>query len=140
MKKDNTSTLKSLGSKETNYKYENPTVEILEVFENKFFERNYTILLQTEEFTSLCPKTGQPDFASITIEYVPDKKCIETKSLKLYLFAFRQIGTFMETIVNTILEDCVQACSPRYMKVIGNFKARGGISNVIVAQYPNPGV
>lgn len=135
MKKDNTTTLSQLGSKETNYVYSEPSVDILETFENKFPERNYQINLEFAEFTSLCPKTGQPDMGVITIDYTPAQKCLETKSLKLYFFAFRQSGTFMETIANTILEDCVKACEPRYMKVVADFAARGGIRNTVIAEH-----
>lgn len=135
MKKDNVRSLTKLGSTRTEYKYNEPHSSILETFENKFPHRGYSINLDFREFTSLCPKTGQPDFAEIFIEYVPDKKCIETKSLKLYLFAFRQSGTFMETITNVILEDCVRACHPIKMTVVADFKARGGIRNVVTATY-----
>lgn len=135
MKTDNTETLTSLGSAKTDYKYENPSVGILETFENQFPEREYHISLKFEEFTSLCPKTGQPDFGTIVIDYVPGKKCIETKSLKLYLFSFRQSGTFMETIVNNILEDCVKVTDPVSMTVTGTFNARGGIVNTVFATH-----
>jgi 7-cyano-7-deazaguanine reductase len=135
MKRDNTETLSSLGSAKTDYKYEGPSVKILETFKNNFPDRDYVVSLKFKEFTSLCPKTGQPDFGTILIEYVPDQKCLETKSLKLYLFAYRQSGTFMETIVNTILDDCVAACEPRFMRVTGFFAARGGIKNVITVEY-----
>lgn len=135
MKTDDTSALKSLGSKETQYKYDKPNVGILEAFNNKYPTRNYTVRLEFNEFTSLCPKTGQPDFGKITIEYIPDQLCIETKSLKLYLFSFRQMGTFMETIANTILEDCLEACKPKQMTVVAEFAARGGITNIVTASY-----
>lgn len=133
--KDNTTTLKSLGSAKTEYKYSGPVVGILETFQNKFPHRDYSINFDFREFTSLCPKTGQPDFAEIFIEYIPDKKCIETKSLKLYFFAYRSEGTFMETITNRILDDCIAACDPRFMRVVADFKARGGIRNVVTAEY-----
>lgn len=119
--------LKQLGSMNTQYKYNDPSTEILETFENKYPDRNYEIQFLTSEFTSLCPRTKQPDFASIEIKYVADFKCIETKSLKLYLFSYRQYGSFMETIINKILSDLVFACQPRWMTVIGRFNARGGI-------------
>jgi 7-cyano-7-deazaguanine reductase len=135
MKKDNTSTLKSLGSKGTEYVYNEPSHKILETFENKFPNRPYHINLDFREFTSLCPKTGQPDFAEIFIEYIPHKKCVETKSLKLYLFAYRQMGTFMETIANNILEDLVKVTNPIEMTVVADFKARGGIRNVVTVKY-----
>lgn len=138
MKKDDPSTLKSLGSQGTSYKYNEPSVDILETFENQFLGREYEIFLEFKEFTSLCPKTGQPDFGTIEITYCPNEQCLETKSLKLYFFAFRQMGTFMETITNNILDDCVKKCSPRWMVVRGIFEARGGIKNTIVASYQEP--
>ena len=133
--KDNTKTLTLLGNKKTEYKFEDPNADMLEIFENKYPHRDYVVSYTTKEFTSLCPVTGQPDFAEIKIEYIPDKYCIETKSLKLYLFAYRNYGSFMETITNKILEDCVKACNPRKMTVYGNFNARGGITINVVATY-----
>ena len=134
-RQDDAASLKHLGSNKTDYKYDTPSVDILESFMNQFPDRDYIITLGFDEFTSLCPKTGQPDFGKITIEYIPDTLCIESKSLKLYLFSFRQTGTFMETIVNNILSDCVEACSPRKMVVIGEFAARGGIKNIVTAEF-----
>lgn len=133
--KDDTSQLSQLGSKETSYLFSGPNVSILETFPNQQPDRDYIIRHYTDEFTSLCPKTGQPDFASIEVKYVADEKCVETKSLKLYLFAFRNEGTFMETIVNKILSDLVAATQPRQMKVIGSFGARGGIATTVEAVY-----
>ena len=127
--------LKQLGSEKTDYHYEGPRMDILETFENQYPKRNYETEFHFPEFTSLCPKTGQPDFATIKIIYVADQKCIETKSLKLYLFAYRQYGSFMETITNKILEDLVNICDPRKMKVIGIFNPRGGISINVKAEY-----
>ena len=133
--KDDVSKLKHLGSKKTDYIYDSPHAGILETFDNKYPKNNYFIKLEFEEFTSLCPKTGQPDFATITVQYQPDKKCIETKSLKLYFFAYRNYGSFMETIVNKILNDLVSVCSPKNMLVTGEFKARGGIVLRVIADY-----
>ena len=99
----------------------------LEVFENANQQRNYWIRFETSEFTSLCPITGQPDFATIEIQYIPEKLCIESKSLKLYLFSFRQTGTFYEEIVNRIYSDLEKKLSPRKLIVKGDFTARGGI-------------
>jgi len=127
--------LTQLGSKSTVYSYEDPSPTILETFENKNPQRSYVVILKCPEFTSLCPKTGQPDFAQITVEYVPDQLCVETKSLKLYLFAFRNYGSFMETIVNKILDDLVAICAPRFMSVVGEFNARGGITLTVEASY-----
>jgi len=134
--KDDVSKLTQLGSnKGTNYKYENPSVEILETFSNRNPHRDYVVEFVFPEFTSLCPKTGQPDFAEIVIHYIPDEKCVESKSLKLYFFAYRNFGSFMETITNKILEDLVAVCGPRWMKVQGNFNARGGVIINVTAEY-----
>jgi 7-cyano-7-deazaguanine reductase len=107
----------------------------LESFPNQFPEREYEIEIVCPEFTAVCPKTGQPDFGTITISYVPHERCIELKSLKLYLFAYRDRGIFYEHSVNTILDDLVAACLPRRMTVVGQFTPRGGISSKITARY-----
>ncbi|MFI3290301.1 MAG: preQ(1) synthase [Opitutales bacterium] len=107
----------------------------LETFPNKNPERDYTIELVTEEFTCLCPATGQPDFAKITIKYIPDEKIVESKSLKMYLWSFRNEGCFHEHLSNVILTDLVEALDPRWCKVIGDFNARGGISIKIEAEH-----
>ncbi|MBN2162141.1 MAG: NADPH-dependent 7-cyano-7-deazaguanine reductase QueF [Pontiellaceae bacterium] len=99
----------------------------LETFENANQQRNYWIQFKTSEFTSLCPITGQPDFATITIDYIPGKLCVESKSLKLYLFSFRQTGTFYEEIVNRIYTDLFEQLAPKRLVVNGDFTARGGI-------------
>lgn len=99
----------------------------LETFENANPHRNYWITFQTSEFTSLCPITGQPDFATVSIEYIPGKQCVESKSLKLYLFSFRQTGTFYEEIVNRIYSDLDKVLAPKRLIVKGDFTARGGI-------------
>jgi 7-cyano-7-deazaguanine reductase len=127
--------LKQLGSAQTTYKYDSPNVDILETFDNKCPQRDYMVEFIFDEFTSLCPKTGQPDFATIEINYIPDKLCIESKSLKLYMFAFRSHGAFMETIVNQMLDDFVRICEPRYMIIYGRFNARGGIKINVEAEY-----
>ena len=103
----------------------------LETFENANQQRNYWIQFKTSEFTSLCPITGQPDFATITIEYIPEKLCVESKSLKLYLFSFRQTGTFYEEIVNRIYTDLSEQLKPRRLVVNGDFTARGGITSAV---------
>jgi 7-cyano-7-deazaguanine reductase len=110
-------------------------IKLLETFENEFPNRDYTIIHTAPEFTSLCPKTGQPDFATIDIDYIPDKLCIELKSLKLYLNSYRNDGVFFESVTNRILEDLVEVCSPRYMLVTAEFNVRGGISSVVEAEY-----
>ena len=127
--------LQQLGSNETKYLYDNPSSNTLEVFENKYKENDYTVEFETEEFTSLCPKTGQPDFAKIDISYVPNEVCVETKSLKLYLFSYRNHGSFMETITNKIMEDLVHVLSPQQLVVVGDFKVRGGINLKVTASY-----
>lgn len=106
---------------------------VLETFANPAPARNYTILHVCPEFTSVCPKTGQPDFATIELEYIPDELCLELKSLKLYYYGFRNEGIFYEALVNRILDDLVGACAPRWMRVTGRFRVRGGISSVVVA-------
>lgn len=108
-----------------------PDEASLETFENANPQRNYWITFQTSEFTSLCPITGQPDFATITIEYIPEKLCVESKSLKLYLFSFRQTGTFYEEIVNRIYTDLSEQLKPRQLIVNGDFTARGGITSSV---------
>jgi 7-cyano-7-deazaguanine reductase len=105
----------------------------LEVFKNSHAEREYKIEMDCPEFTCLCPKTGQPDFAQLQIRYIPGKVCIELKSLKLYLWSFRNEGAFHEKVINDILDDLVQIASPCWMEVIGKFNVRGGIHTTITA-------
>ena len=138
MSNDDVSGLKHLGSGKTSYAFAEPTAAILEAFPNKYPERDYQIRFEHPEFTSLCPKTGQPDFGTITIRYVPDARCIESKSLKLYLFSYRDEGTFMETLTNRILDDLVAACQPLEMEVTGDFAARGGITITVTAALQRP--
>lgn len=102
--------------------------EMLECFENKHSDRDYIVRLDCPEFTTLCPKTGQPDFGHIRINYIPDRKMVESKSLKLYLFSFRNHGDFHEDVVNIILNDLWNLMQPRYIEVSGEFMPRGGIS------------
>lgn len=109
--------------------------KLLETFENQYTQRDYTIIHEAAEFTSLCPKTGQPDFATITFEYIPDKLCVELKSLKLYLHSFRNDGIFYENVTNKILDDLIQVLHPRYMLITAEFNVRGGISSVIEVEY-----
>ncbi len=111
--------------------------KLLETFENNFADRDYLIEHSAPEFTSLCPKTGQPDFATIVVEYIPDKLCVELKSLKLYLNSFREDGIFYESVTNKIMDDLVEVCSPRYMKLTARFNVRGGITSVIRTEYVN---
>src|SRR6185503_5801080 len=107
----------------------------LETFANPRPERDYEIAIECPEFTSMCPKTGLPDFGVIRIHYVPDAQCIELKSLKYYLLEFRNKGIFYESATNQILDDLVAACHPRRMRVTGDFTARGGIMTTVVAQH-----
>ena len=110
----------------------------LETWENKYPDRDYQIHLEIPEFNCICPKTGLPDFATISLDYVPEKKCVELKSLKLYITAFRNVGIFHEHAVNKILDDFVRACRPRGAEVIGEFTPRGGITTVVTASYDGP--
>jgi 7-cyano-7-deazaguanine reductase len=113
----------------------NKKQKLLDTFKNEFPNRDYTIIHTAPEFTSLCPKTGQPDFATITIEYIPDKLCIELKSLKIYFNSYRNEGLFFESATNKILDDLAAVCKPRYMLISADFNVRGGISSVIEAEY-----
>ena len=108
----------------------------LETFPSPRPDREFEIAIDCPEFTSVCPKTGLPDFGHVTIRYVPDRDCLELKSLKLYIVAFRDLGIFYENAVNRILDDCVAACRPKSMSVRGTFSSRGGISSVVEARYP----
>lgn len=107
----------------------------LETFPNQFPDRDYEIEITCPEFTAVCPMTGQPDFGTILIQYVPSTTCVELKSLKLYLFDYRNRGIFYEHAVNTILDDLVAACRPRRMTITGDFRPRGGISSRITARF-----
>lgn len=111
---------------------------ILDTFPNPQPDRNYAIHIEIPEFTCLCPKTAQPDFATIFLEYVPDRACIELKSLKLYIASFRDQGAFHEAVTNRILNDLVAACHPRFMRVRSRFNVRGGIATTVVAQHRRP--
>lgn len=111
----------------------------VEVFINPNPDRDYEIEMECPEFTCLCPRTGQPDFATVKIYYVPDRLCIELKSLKLYLWSYRNEGAFHEAAINKILDDLVDACKPRFMRVQGDFYVRGGIYTSVVAEYDGGG-
>ncbi len=110
----------------------------LETFPNPRPARDYEIEIRCPEFTSLCPKTGLPDFGEIRIAYIPDASCIELKSLKYYLIDFRNRGIFYENVTNQILDDLVAACQPRRMKVVGDFSVRGGIKTAVTVEYVKP--
>jgi 7-cyano-7-deazaguanine reductase len=129
--------LRQLG-KATEYAMEY-SPEVLETFVNKHPERDYRVRFKCPEFTSLCPITGQPDFATIYIDYVPDIRMVESKSLKLYLFSFRNHGSFHEDCVNMIMKDLVSLMDPRYIEVMGLFTTRGGISIYPFANYGRAG-
>lgn len=111
-----------------------PSLE-LETFPNPNPDRDYTIRMHIPEFTCLCPKTGQPDFATLDLEYVADTRCVELKSLKLYIWSYRNEGAFHEAVTNRILDDLVLACDPRFMRLTAKFNVRGGIYTTIVAEY-----
>ena len=110
----------------------------LETFTNRHPGRDYLVVHTCPEFTSMCPKTGQPDFGTIRVSYVPDRLCVELKSLKLYLQAYRNQGIFYEAVINVILDDLVAATKPRRLTVEGDFRVRGGISSVVTATYEAP--
>ena len=127
-----------LGNQNTHYQYDyDPSV--LETFINKHQDNDYMVTFTCPEFTSLCPKTGQPDFAEIIINYIPDKRMVESKSLKLYLFSFRNHGDFHEDCTNIIMKDLIKLMDPKYIEVKGNFLPRGGISILPFANYAKPG-
>ena len=132
---DEVNELTLLGKSSTHYELNSPSYKILETFPNKYPYRDYIITHTTKEFTSLCPKTGQPDFAQITITYVANLVCVESKSLKLYLFSYRGEGSFMETICNRILEDLITVCNPKKMRIEAKFAPRGGVETIIVAEF-----
>jgi 7-cyano-7-deazaguanine reductase len=130
MTKDNTTTLTQLGSQNTRYVYDAPDIKILETFENKHTDQTHLVsfVQARDEFTSLCPVTNQPDQAKIEIIYVPNQKMVESKSLKLYLFSYRNHGAFHEDIVNRIAKDLWKVLVPKYLRVFGDFAPRGGIA------------
>lgn len=107
----------------------------LELFDNPRPGRDYTITIRCPEFTSVCPRTSQPDFGEITIEYCPNKSCIELKSLKFYMQSYRDVGIFYEALTNEILDDLSSACKPRWMKITSRFTPRGGITTEVSAEY-----
>lgn len=116
--------------------FDAPAAEQLETFTNPNPNRDYTIEIVCPEFTSLCPKTGQPDFGTITYSYIPDQVCVELKSLKLYLQRFRNQGAFYETVVNQLMDDFIKVAKPRSCVVVGRFSARGGITTSVTASFP----
>lgn len=137
-KKEDLSKLKNLGSQSTTYEY-TYNKEILERFENNYPNNDYMVTLDAYEFTTLCPKTGQPDFAKLYINYVPDEYLVESKSIKLYLFSYRNNGDFHEDCINKILGDLVELLNPKYIEVLGIFSPRGGIAIYPFASYAKIG-
>ena len=115
-----------------------PTRDALEYFPNPAPERDYTIRIRIPEFTCLCPKTGQPDFATLILEYVPESLCVELKSLKLYIWSFRETGAFHEAVTNEILNDLAAGMSPRFARLTAEFNVRGGIYTTVVAEHRDP--
>ena len=111
----------------------------LETFDNPQPERDYTIRIETPEFTCLCPKTGQPDFATLNIEYIADKLCVELKSFKLYVWSYRDKGAFHEAVTNQILDDLVTATAPRFMRLTAKFNVRGGVYTDVIAEHQAAG-
>ena len=111
----------------------------LETFPNPARDTDYTIRMTLPEFTCLCPKTGQPDFATFELEYVPDELCVELKALKLYLWSYRDRGAFHEAVTNQITDDLVKACAPRFLRLAGKFNVRGGIYTTVVVERRKPG-
>lgn len=116
-----------------------PSKNSLETFPNPSSERDYTIKMRIPEFTCLCPKTGQPDFATLRLEYVPDAKCVELKSLKLYVWSYRNEGAFHEAVTNRILDDLVELMKPRFIRLEAEFNVRGGIFTTVVAEHRQAG-
>ena len=116
-------------------KVRNLKTPVIETWKNQYSDKDYTITIDIPEFTCICPKTGLPDFANITIKYIPDALCLELKSLKMYTIFYRDVGIFNENVVNKILEDCVRSCKPRSMDIVGEFNARGGIKTTVNAEY-----
>ena len=110
----------------------------LETFANPRPGRDYTVRIRIPEFTCLCPKTGQPDFATLQLEYVPDRRCVELKALKLYIWSFRDQGAFHEDVTNQILDKLVSVCKPRFMRLTAEFNVRGGIYTTVVAEHRAP--
>ena len=108
---------------------------VIDVWKNQYPDRSYTIIIDIPEFTCICPKTGLPDFASIVIRYIPDVYCLELKSLKYYTIYYRDVGIFNEHVVNKMLDDCARACRPRWMEIVGEFNARGGLKTIVEAKY-----
>jgi 7-cyano-7-deazaguanine reductase len=134
-----TSGLEALGSP-TEYRYDSPDAGVLEVFDNPYPASTWAVVLLCQEFTSLCPVTGQPDYGRLRIDYVPARHCVESKSLKLYLMRYRNEGAFHEACVNRVADDLAEAIAPRYLRVYGDFNPRGGIAIKPLAVRAAPGL
>lgn len=124
----------------TSYRFDQPGPDLLEAFPNRYPDRDYVITFEHPEFTSLCPITGQPDFATVTVRYVPDRHCVESKSFKLYMCAFRNHGSFMESITNKIADDLITVLAPRRLTVTGTFNVRGGTGITVRVEHLRPGL
>ena len=129
-----------MAKRQSNYEGLQKNIRVLktpriEVWKNQYHDKLYTICLEIPEFTCICPKTGLPDFAAITIEYSPNKYCVELKSFKIYTIFYRNIGVFHEHVINKILDDFVTACKPRWVKIKGAFNPRGGITTTVIREY-----
>lgn len=120
------------GLQENIRRFKTPAIE---TWKNQYPDRDYVITIDIPEFTCICPKTGLPDFATIVIRYIPDKLCLELKSLKYYTISYRNVGIFNENVVNKMLDDCAKSCRPRWMEIVGEFNARGGIKTTVKAEY-----
>ena len=129
--------LTKLGSP-TSYQFDNPGPDLLEAFPNRYSGRDYVITFEHPEFTSLCPMTGQPDFATITVQYAPGEMCVESKSFKLYMCAFRNHGSFMESLTNKIADDLITVLAPRRLTVVGRFNVRGGTGITVRVEHVDP--
>lgn len=134
-RKVNVDHLKNLGTVVPYDRYNNPDPALLEVFDNPCKDRQYATEFVFTEFSSLCPRTGSPDFGTITIRYFPKDFCLETKALKIYMGAYRQHGAFMEAVTNKILDDLSNACKPYHMRIEANFNRRGGTDISVIAEY-----
>lgn len=135
MKKKNTEKLQPLDRRYDTQPLETIDVEVLDTFPYEYPGRDLTINIDTDEFTAVCPFSGLPDFAVIKINYIPDKLCIELRSLKYYLMSYRNVGIYQEHAVNRILEDLVASCKPKWMQVIADYKIRGGVHTVTSVEY-----
>lgn len=122
------------GLQKTVREFKTPDIEVME---NSYEDKDYTVKIETDEFTCVCPKTGLPDFAKVYIEYIPDKYCVELRSFKYYIFSFRNVGIFHENAANRVLDDFVNVSKPRYAKIVLEFGIRGGIRTTVIREHKN---